>query len=738
MKVNTENDMTKLKVSLLGKFAITYALLIVAAVAIFVAAYTKHEHIKRLDHSIHEVYVPTILFLREFEVMLFESQDAEIAHHVIMAKYSSLKKDYKKHLAIYWGKDEKSEQMMAAFEAMLIARDGLVKLLHADEFETSQLTQISAGEIREKLKKQVSQIKKMLEGVIQAQERKVSSVVVDKESADYVLVVLVTLLLLIFFIGGLIFLYQLNSKVFKPHSQLRNTIVEISEGKSISANFEIGQDEIMCRALNNLVSDLKTMTSFAVAIGNGDYNNDLKLTRVGDDMSRALLEMRENLMQTSVEEKQRNWAVSGLARFADIIRSQTDLKSLGDSIISEMVKYTSSNQGALFIVEDEDTDDPFLKMTACYAWDKKRFINKEIRPGQGLTGECWQEGEPIFMTHIPQDYVHITSGLGEATPGCVFISPLKVNNKIYGILELATFKPYQEHEREFVIKVSENIASAIFNAKVNEQTQQLLEQSQQQAEDMKASEEELRQNMEELQATQEAAERKNIELERANVQAEAQKQSMSRILEKLRQKERENQEQSKELKAQEEELRQSIEELRATQEATEKRNLELERANAQAEAQKQTMRKMLEKLTQKDIENKEKAEQIKAQEEMMRQSMEELLKAQEEAKKKNLELERANAQAEAQKQSMAKVIKKLQDAEKLNKEQTEELRVREEKLRRNMEELIAMQEEMERARKLEKQGSVEVQKKITEELTAKLRTAEEEVKRLRSLNRSQN
>ncbi|UII34063.1 GAF domain-containing protein [Fulvivirga ulvae] len=667
--------MTKSKVNLLGKFAITSVLLILTVLAIFYAAYFQHERIKSRDREIYEEHIPTLLLLKGFEALLFESLDTDIAQHAVVAKYSSLKKDYKKHLASYWRKDEKSRDMISAFDAMLISREELIKLRSTEEFVASQLTQISVNDTKGKIDKQVSQLKKMLEGVIQAQERKVSSVVVEKESADGVLVVLVILLLLTFIAGCLFLLYQLYNGVLSPLTQLRDLIIAISEGKSINTNIQIGQDKIMTNALVNLVKDHRARTSFAVAIGKGDYNNSLELRSEDDEMGKALLEMKENLIVNAKEEKQRNWTVSGLAKFADIIRSQTDLQSLGDTVISEMVKYTSSNQGALFIVEDEDLDDPYLRMASCYAWDKKRFVNKEIRPGQGLTGECWQEGDPIFITEIPQDYVRITSGLGDATPGCVFISPLKINENIYGILELATFKPYEEYEREFIIKVSENIAAAIFNARINSQTHKLLELSQQQAEEMRASEEELRQNMEELQATQEAAER---------------------------------------------------------------RNAELERVNAQTEAQKQTMAKMLEKLKRKDEETEQQTQQLKAKEEEMLKRMNELEVVREMAEKRNKELERANAQAEAQKQSMTRMIGKLREKEKENQEQTEALKAQEEELRQSMEELKAVQEEMEKTRKAEASKSVEVQKKITEELTAKLRTAEEEVKQLRSMNRSQN
>jgi len=220
-----------------------------------------------------------------------------------------------------------------------------------------------------------------------------------------------------------------------------------------------------------------------------------------------LIKMREHLKQTKIDDERRNWVVSGLAMFAEIIRNQSDSKKLGDTITSNIVKYTNSNQGALFVLNDEKKDDLHLQSLSCYAWNKKKFAEKTIYEGQGLIGQCWLEGSPIFMTQVPQDYVSITSGLGQATPRCVFIVPLKVNETIYGVLELASFEPYQEYEREFIEKVCETIASSIATVKIADQTKYLLEQSQLQAEALRSQEEEMRQNMEELQATQEGMER---------------------------------------------------------------------------------------------------------------------------------------------------------------------------------------------------------------------------------------
>ena len=151
-------------------------------------------------------------------------------------------------------------------------------------------------------------------------------------------------------------------------------------------------------------------------------------------------------------------------------------------------------------------------MSACYAYDRQKFLSKKIESGEGLVGRCYQEQEKIFLTEIPNDYIKITSGLGDNNPTSLLLIPLAYNNNIFGILEIASFNKYQEHEVEFIERIGESIAATISSAKANIQTAVLLEQSQQQAEEMSSQEEEMRQNMEELRATQEQSTRREQEL----------------------------------------------------------------------------------------------------------------------------------------------------------------------------------------------------------------------------------
>jgi putative methionine-R-sulfoxide reductase with GAF domain len=211
------------------------------------------------------------------------------------------------------------------------------------------------------------------------------------------------------------------------------------------------------------------------------------------------------------EGERRQWASNGIAKFADILRnSATDDQKMFDVIISNLVKYIGANQGGLFLLEGEK-EERVLNLVAAYAYDRKKYLQKTIAVGEGVLGQVVLEKSPVFMTAIPDEYVVITSGLGDAPPRSLLISPLIVNEEVYGVLELASFKKFEPHVQEFVSRIGESIASTIANVRVSGKTKTLLEELQQQTEEMKSQEEEMRQNMEELVATQEEMQRKEQE-----------------------------------------------------------------------------------------------------------------------------------------------------------------------------------------------------------------------------------
>jgi transcriptional regulator with GAF, ATPase, and Fis domain len=148
---------------------------------------------------------------------------------------------------------------------------------------------------------------------------------------------------------------------------------------------------------------------------------------------------------------------------------------------------------------------------ACYAWNKKKYLSDKVGPGEGLVGQAWQEGDLIYLTDVPDGFVRITSGLGDINPNAIVLLPLKQNDEVMGVIELAFFNKVENHELELLQKISENLASSLASVRINERTKKLLSQTQEQTEALRSQEEEMRQNLEEMKTTQEEFNRREAE-----------------------------------------------------------------------------------------------------------------------------------------------------------------------------------------------------------------------------------
>lgn len=218
----------------------------------------------------------------------------------------------------------------------------------------------------------------------------------------------------------------------------------------------------------------------------------------------ALLDgYKTKLMAEKEEEERRTWETRGLASFGELLRTSTDLSHLADDVVRFLVKYVNGNQGSIFFLQEQPDEEAVLNLAACYAYERKKHMTRTIAPGEGLVGQCYFEKETIVLHQVPKDYIRITSGLGTGAPGFIAIVPLKTNEQVNGVLEIASFKKLNSHAVKFLEKAAEAFSSVIQSMKTNDHVRTLLEASQRQTEELRSQEEEMRQNMEEIQAIQE-------------------------------------------------------------------------------------------------------------------------------------------------------------------------------------------------------------------------------------------
>ena len=348
----------------------------------------------------------------------------------------------------------------------------------------------------------------------------------ERESKGSIINSVVTIAVLFgAFIIAIISVYFIDGLVFKIFYKMRKSVMQIAKG---TVPEKYGRRSILepkeIKEMENLVNEVAEKRSKRLdcieKISNGDYTSEINVKPGNDLETDLLVSLRNRLsvenqedIRRKTEEKQLDWINKGITKFVEILRFHgQDRGMLAYNIISNLVKYVDANQGAIYFTDDEDPEHVMLEMAACYAYEKQKLISKRVSVDEGLLGRAYHEARIINITDLPEDYIHIVSGLGGAEPTNLIIVPLIFNQHNSGMLEIASFKVFKDYEITFLSRIAESIASAISGLKITERTETLLQQSQEQSKLMKIQEVEMRRNLKEMRRLKIETENKEMEM----------------------------------------------------------------------------------------------------------------------------------------------------------------------------------------------------------------------------------
>jgi len=168
----------------------------------------------------------------------------------------------------------------------------------------------------------------------------------------------------------------------------------------------------------------------------------------------------------------------------------------------------------------------------------------------------------MLLNGVPDNYMKIHSGLGEALPDLVMAIPVKYGNETLAIIELATFGSFTQIQQDLLEDQVPNIALGLRSLLNSFRTQELLEETQAQAEELQVREEELNDS---------------------NAQLEHQASELSKSQKELKNSNEELQTQQEELRVANEELEEKAQELNASQVRLEEHNQALSDAKIKLE-----------------------------------------------------------------------------------------------------------------------------------------------------------
>ncbi len=320
---------------------------------------------------------------------------------------------------------------------------------------------------------------------------------------------------------------------------------------------------------NSLTAQVRNIADVATAVTKGDLTRQITVEAQGelDELKSNLNQMIANLKETTERNQEQDWLKTNLAKFSRMMQGQKDLESVSRLIMSELTPLVSAHHGAFFIMDNE-AGTPTLRLIASYAYRARKHVANRYAVGEGLVGQAALEKQPILLQNVPDDYIQITSGLGEAPPRNIIVLPVLFEGEVKAVIELASFLPFSQIHQTFLDQLSESIGVVLNMIGASMRTEELLEQSQKLTQ-------ELQSQSKELQSQQDELKRSNSELE---AQAKTLRQS-----EEL-------------LKEQQEELQQVNEELEEKASLLAEQNQKVEQKNREVEGARLALEEKAEQL----------------------------------------------------------------------------------------------------------------------------------------------
>ncbi|HYF52053.1 MAG TPA: response regulator, partial [Planctomycetota bacterium] len=277
----------------------------------------------------------------------------------------------------------------------------------------------------------------------------------------------------------------------------------------------------------NLTTQVRSIADVATAVTKGDLTRSIKVEAQGEvaALKDNINEMIRNLKDTTLKNSEQDWLKTNMAKFSRMLQGQKDLLTVGKLILSELAPVVTAQQGVFYTMDATDGE-PQLKLLASYAYKERKNIDNKFKMGEGLVGQCALEKEKILLTNVPDDYIKITSGLGEARPQNIIVLPVVFEGQVKAVLELASFETFSATHQAFLDQLTESIGIVLNTIEANMRTEDLLKQSQSLARELQSQQEELQQTNAELEEKAKLLAHQNVEVERKNQEVEQARQAL--------------------------------------------------------------------------------------------------------------------------------------------------------------------------------------------------------------------
>ena len=285
----------------------------------------------------------------------------------------------------------------------------------------------------------------------------------------------------------------------------------------------------------NLTRQVRAISQVTSAVAAGDLTRTISVDAEGEvaELKDTINTMVDTLRETVQASRDQDWLKTNLASIGSMMQGHRDLEVVAELIMEELAPLMGAQHGTFFLAE-EFGGETRLRLIAGYGLRADKDAPIQYRIGQSLIGQVAKSKRLIVVDEIPQGYIKITSGLGEAPPANLVVLPLLFEGEVLGVVELASFSRFTPIQIDFLEQFAETLGISVNAIIANSRTDTLLGQSQRLTAELQARSSELQARSEELQrsnadledkaellaAQKQDIEAKNSEIERARAEIE--------------------------------------------------------------------------------------------------------------------------------------------------------------------------------------------------------------------------
>jgi PAS domain S-box-containing protein len=308
------------------------------------------------------------------------------------------------------------------------------------------------------------------------------------------LAIAITIIVLFLISVGTFIAIKISRSISNPINRLAENFKKIAKGDlnssvNIETNNEIGE---LSKSFSEIQVGLQEIISYSKKVEKGDYSSKLQPKSEEDELTISLNKMAARLEEIKVKNDEEIWLQNGINDLDDQMRGNYTVRELSKKIITWLSHFLGSEMGAVYVFDEVLGH---LELTGSVGLNPSE-IKEIIKPGESLIGQAALQKE-LQILNTKDKFLKVYSATGEISPEKIYLLPMHYEDRKQAVIELAPVNEFSELKTEFLKLVAEKISVNLGAAVARFRHKELLDKTLEQAEELKARDEELKKELDE-------------------------------------------------------------------------------------------------------------------------------------------------------------------------------------------------------------------------------------------------